>query len=86
MFPVCEEGESVSRVYHELKVDDYVKEILADKPEFLKNDDFIDNLYKYIEENETNPPTYKIMQISDWHVDFRYKEGANRNCKDEICC
>lgn len=36
------------------------------------NDDFIDNLYRFIEETEPNPPTYKIMQMSDWHVDFRY--------------
>lgn len=69
-----------------MKEDDYVTEVLQDKPDFLKNDDFLDNLYKEIDETESNPPTYNLLQISDWHVDFRYKEGANKNCKEETCC
>lgn len=26
------------------------------------------------------------MQITDWHVDFNYKVGSSKNCKEEICC
>ena len=32
------------------------------------------------------PETYNIVQITDWHVDFDYKEGSMRNCAWEICC
>lgn len=59
---------------------------MKDKPDFIRNDDFIDNLYREIEESEPTPLTYNLLHMSDWHVDFRYKEGANRNCKEEICC
>lgn len=69
-----------------MKEDEYVNEILSDKPDFIQNDDFLDKLYELIDEKEVDPPTYNLMQFSDWHVDFRYKEGANRNCKEEICC
>lgn len=26
------------------------------------------------------------MQVTDWHVDFNYLEGATKHCNDEICC
>ncbi|CDW90552.1 ser thr protein phosphatase family protein [Stylonychia lemnae] len=86
LFPVCDRDENKHKEYKVLKLDEYIDRILADKPELIQNDDYIENLYKYIEENEPNPPTYKIMHMSDWHVDFRYQEGAKRNCRDEICC
>lgn len=59
---------------------------MLDKPEIIKDDEFVNKLYKKIEEEGTEYETYKILQISDWHVDFRYREGANRYCKDAICC
>lgn len=34
--------------YQPLDAGDYVEQILADKPDYLKNDDFIDNLYAEI--------------------------------------
>eukprot|EP00347_Sterkiella_histriomuscorum_P003902 403362501 len=87
LFPICD-SNSTAQVYKEMKEDEYITEILKDKPDFLKNDDFIDNLYKEIDEQSLTqqPETYNILQFSDWHVDFRYKEGANKNCKEEICC
>jgi hypothetical protein len=38
--PLCEEP-----VFKQLKHSDYISEVLADKPDFIKNDDYIDNLY-----------------------------------------
>ena len=32
--------------YEPMNADDYIREILSDKPEYLKNNDFIDKLYE----------------------------------------
>lgn len=46
----------------------------------------MDQIYSSIKEEGDDHETYKIMQVTDWHVDYSYKQGANKNCKEEICC
>lgn len=29
---------------------------------------------------------FKVLQITDVHVDFMYAEGANAVCKEPVCC
>lgn len=38
--PLCEEQK-----YTELKAEDYIKQVLSDKPHFIQNDDYMDNIY-----------------------------------------
>ena len=40
IFPVCDE-----RSYKELSAHDYIDDVLSDKPDIIKNDDFLDKLY-----------------------------------------
>ena len=47
--PLC----GTQLAYEQLKLEEYMKVILADKPEQAKNDDFLDKLYNRIYE-ETN--------------------------------
>lgn len=63
-----------------------MNDVLKDKPYFIKKDSFLDELYDIIDKEGGNPETYKILQITDWHVDFKYLEGTNKICREEICC
>ena len=65
--------------------------ILADKPESAKSDDYLDRLYDRIfEETQqgwTEPDTYRVLQITDWHIDLYYTEGTiKKDCNALICC
>ena len=71
--------------FKKLKLSDFESEVLRDKPAIIQSDDFLDKLYESIQEEE-EPDTYNIVQITDWHIDFKYQEGANKNCLNEICC
>lgn len=42
--PLCE-GEN-EKEFEELKAIEYVKDVLKDKPDLIKNDDFLDKLYE----------------------------------------
>jgi hypothetical protein len=60
---------------------------LKDKPEEIINDDYVTKLYEQMRDSDDEiPDTYNIVQITDWHVDLRYKVGSNRKCLWEICC
>ena len=40
---------------------DYIEEILKDKPDYLKNDDFIDNLYEKMRDDETKAKAKRAL-------------------------
>ena len=72
----------------QIDVRDVVNNILATKPESLKNDDFIDNIYEQIKQ-EGGTDTRDIIlaaHISDLHMDLLYKEGTNADCEGYLCC
>jgi hypothetical protein len=62
--------------------------MLSDKPEAIKNDDFVDKLYETInnDPNKDKRPTFKALHFTDIHVDFKYVSGAQRYCDDLLCC
>lgn len=62
--------------------------MLSDKPAFLANDDFIDNLYAKIraDPNRDERPTMKFVHFTDIHMDMFYTSGASKKCPDVICC
>lgn len=67
----------------------YQDRILADKPDFIKDNNFINNLYKEINEDieaGNERETILMYHISDLHWNLDYKEGTNNNCGEIACC
>ncbi|CAI2362663.1 unnamed protein product [Moneuplotes crassus] len=67
----------------------YAERILSDKPKFIKNDDFIDNLYKRImnlQNQGRGRQTITVHHFSDFHLDYEYVAGESNSCKKLVCC
>ena len=58
-------------------IDDYAKKILGDKPETQK---------KEIVPRKNEDDYYKVLQVTDIHLDMEYKEGTVANCNLPLCC
>ena len=67
-----------------------VDNILATKPKYLANDDFVDKMYeqmaKEIAEGDTDREIIKAVHISDVHIDMEYAEGSAAKCGSFLCC
>lgn len=74
--------------YRELDPQDFIKDMLADKPLHLQADNYVDNLYQTIanDPNKDQRPTLKFVQITDLHIDLHYVAGASNECSFVICC
>lgn len=61
---------------------------MSDKPEFLKDNEFVNKLYDSVNEASEKAPrkTFKAVHYSDVHVDHKYKVGTNANCNMPLCC
>ena len=69
LFPVCEVA------YSPLEPKDYATRVLSEKPAVIVEDNYLDQLYAKIEEEGRSGkkiPTYRVLQISDWHLDLDY--------------
>ena len=58
-------------------IDDYAKKILGDKPEKKERE----IVFRKNEEDY-----YKVLQVTDIHLDMEYKEGTVANCNLPLCC
>ena len=58
-------------------IDDYARRILADKPEKKERE---------VVPKKTDDDYYKVLQVTDIHLDMEYKEGAVANCNLPLCC
>jgi len=68
-------------------VDDYATAILASKPDSIKDDDFVNKLYKQIKADPNPRETYKVLHMSDIRMDFDYTPGSLWMCgSDGMCC
>ena len=54
--PLCD-----GQMYTELRAEDYIKEVLADKPDLIKDDDYMDKIYEAIEKEDGKYDTYTVM-------------------------
>ena len=67
-----------------------VDNILATKPKYLENDDFVDKMYeqmaKEIAAGDTDREIIKAVHISDVHIDMEYAEGSAAKCGSFLCC
>lgn len=70
--PYCE-----SNLYKKNTPESFAKRILADKPEKIKEDNFVDNLYKEIAQDKKERKTLKVVHLADSHYDLKYKEGSD---------
>jgi hypothetical protein len=55
--------------------DEYAKKILADKP--------LNKTMPYI---DTSAPVWKVLHVTDIHVDLHYVEGSRGMCPKALCC
>ena len=80
-------GMCESRSFATLDAYDDIERILAEKPEYLKNDDFLDNLYlELAEQSLERRPTISLIQFTDVHLDLDYVVGSNILCNNMLCC
>lgn len=72
--------------WYTLSSEDYIRRMIADKPEAIRNNDYIDNIYQQIK-NDPNPrETLRVLHMSDIHMSTEYQEGNNKNCGEPLCC
>jgi hypothetical protein len=82
VFPACHDD-----LYVELKVEDFAHRILSDKPDYIADDNFINNLYQSISGSQKRE-TFKMVHLTDVHFDLKYTVGANSDCgiNNVVCC
>ena len=87
---MCVEILHICPIPHITKLDAlaYMKQKLAEMPDFLKDNYYIDHIYDNImnDPNRGSRPLISSIHLSDLHVDFEYKEGLPAECNFTICC
>ena len=85
---ICDEFLHVCKgpKIEELSANAYVKKRLDEKPDKIKNNTFLDDVYKQIADDPSARETLRSIQFSDLHIDFMYQEGAPTECNFPICC
>lgn len=58
------------------------------KPRLTYTNDYIDNKYKEIVSDYSSKgrPFFKVVHMSDLHVDLTYTEGSSISCEKTMCC
>lgn len=64
----------------------YADRVLQTKPEYLKSDDFLNQMYSKIKSDPENRSTISLVQFTDLHLDFDYVVGTNSECNNVLCC
>lgn len=80
LFDLCEPHK-----YTQLLTKDWTTSKLADKPNDIISNDYVDKLYS-LSNPSLNPPTFRILWMSDVNIDINYKENSSSVCKDYQCC
>ena len=86
---ICNEllGYCTHPVYKHYGVEDFATRVLADKPKAITSDDFVNMLYLDIAADTQPRETYKLVHMSDPHIDFDYTPGTNFMCgQSGFCC
>ena len=74
---ICDETLKLCNkpIITEIDLQNVVDDTLAEKPDKIKDDNFVNNLYNKVK--GTNRNTFKAVHISDVHMDLEYKVGSN---------
>ena len=85
---VCDEylGLCYKPIIKELSSESYVSERIASKPDIIKNNDFVNNIYAKIKADPNPREIVRSIQLADIHIDYSYQEGAANECNFPICC
>ena len=59
---------------------------MADKPDSIKDDNFVNNLYAEMKADTKPRETYRVVHLSDVHLDNDYVVGSNWLCESYLCC
>ena len=70
---------------------DFIRKVLSDQDGANLNDDSLDKIYAQIQLETKGgwiePPSYRVLVISDWHLDLEYHVGSTINdCNHTLCC
>lgn len=82
--PVCKTTE-----YDILTSKAYTERVLSDKPDFIKDNNYINRLYEEIEADRLagrERETMLMYHLSDLHWNLNYEEGTNNDCGAIVCC
>eukprot|EP00340_Litonotus_pictus_P011302 CAMPEP_0170539930 /NCGR_PEP_ID=MMETSP0209-20121228/104313_1 /TAXON_ID=665100 ORGANISM="Litonotus pictus, Strain P1" /NCGR_SAMPLE_ID=MMETSP0209 /ASSEMBLY_ACC=CAM_ASM_000301 /LENGTH=490 /DNA_ID=CAMNT_0010842137 /DNA_START=739 /DNA_END=2208 /DNA_ORIENTATION=+ len=71
---VCTAIGVCSNHYYTLSADDFAREVLKDKPEIVEEPSF------------SSKKPLKVLQLSDMHIDPKYKENSEADCGQPACC
>jgi sphingomyelin phosphodiesterase len=58
-------------------IEEFAERILKDKPESIERE---------VVKRKNDEDYYKVVQITDIHLDMEYKEGTVANCVKPLCC
>jgi len=85
---MCNEllGLCAKPVIETYEIEDFTARVLADKPELIQNDDYLNKLYAEIYADPNPRPTLTFLHLSDLHLDVEYKEGTLWDCDSYLCC
>lgn len=79
---MCDDGDY--KMYH---AEEYVNKMIESKPDIIKDNYFIDDLYDSIDPlHLKDRKTLKVVHVSDPHVDYMYAPGSDAYCNDYLCC
>ena len=79
-------GYCSSSNYYVFYSEDWVNRLLETKPDYLKNNDYINKIYDQIAADPKPRKTLTAVQISDPHVDYEYTVGSDSKCGGFLCC
>lgn len=83
IFTFCTTKESDT--YTQMFTKDWIDQKLAAKPATDSTNDFLDKIYD-ASNPSSNPPTFKILWMTDLNLDANYACGSSRDCGDYSCC
>ena len=74
--------------YEYLSTEEDVKRIMHDKPDYIRDNNYINNLYKQIRADQDagrNRETLMLYHFSDFHFLLDYKAGSNNDWTGLVC-
>lgn len=75
-----------TKEFAEMDPNDFIRGVILDKPEHVQDDMFLTNIHKQVASSNEVRKTLKMAHFTDLHIDLLYKEGANKNCNNILCC
>src|SRR5438105_10079706 len=69
-----------AREFSEIDPNEFIRNVITDKPLHVKDDMFISKLHKEVATSNEERKTLKMVHFTDLHIVLKYKEGTNKFC------